>query len=432
MNIYKKMARYVLTSVLGMIGVSIYILADTYFISLGFGSEGLAVLNLTLPIYGFMYAIGQMLGMGYAIVYSLERAKGGRTEHYFLQAFQWALIFSLPFILLGIFAPDKILGLLGADAQLAYMGKPYVRIILCAAPLFMLNFVFSAFSRNDNATSLAMTGAIMASVFNIVFDYVFMFPCRFGFMGAAMATAACPLISIAINCIHFKSQKNNIGFKYERAHFKLFTKCASIGMSGFVGEFSTAVTSAVFNFMMLLLAGNTGVAAYSVIANIALVCTCIFNGIAQGIQPLFSSSFGAGRKDECKKLIKASLCLALIVAILMILMGFGLTDQLIAVFNSKNDSLLASYAFAGIRLYFLAFTIVGINVVLIAYFSAIGEAKIVIIGSLLRGMILISIAAIVMGKLFGMNGVWLSYLTAESLTLITILAICLKGKRTAK
>lgn len=70
--------------------------------------------------------------------------------------------------------------------------------------------------------------------------------------------------------------------------------------------------------------------------------------------------------------------------------------------------------------------------VLIAYFSAIGEAKIVIIGSLLRGMILISIAAIVMGKLFGMNGVWLSYLTAESLTLITILAIWLKGKRTAK
>lgn len=125
---FKTIAKYVSQSVFGMIGVSLYILADTFFIAKGFGADGLAVLNLTIPVYGLIYAIGQMLGLGFAVVYSLRKSTGSDAEYYFFQAVTWGLILSLPFILIGIFTPDGVLKLLGADAVLAEMGKDYLRL----------------------------------------------------------------------------------------------------------------------------------------------------------------------------------------------------------------------------------------------------------------------------------------------------------------
>ena len=84
-------------------------------------------------------------------------------------------------MLIGIFIPDKALALLGADAGLIGLGRNYVRIILIATPFFMSNYTFTAFARNDGAPSIAMIGSISGSIFNIIFDYIFMFPVGLGF-----------------------------------------------------------------------------------------------------------------------------------------------------------------------------------------------------------------------------------------------------------
>ncbi len=417
---YKKIAQYVSQSVLGMIGVSVYILADTYFISRGFGSDGLAVLNLTLPLYGLIYAIGQMLGLGFAVQYNLERAQGRKADSHFLQAITWAFAFSLPIVLCGAICPDRILMLLGADEALAQMGKQYVRLILCGSPLFMSNYIVTAFARNDHAPALAMTGSICGSFYNIIFDYVFMFPMGLGFTGAAMATVGCPVVSMLICLFHFCGKHNHVGFRFERPRPGLLKRSCAVGMSGFVGEFSNGVTSAVFNFLMLGLAGNLGVAAYGVIANIALVCVCIFNGIAQGMQPLLSSAYGHGEKREVQRLLRAGLVIVMTVAVAFVVIGYGFTAQLVGIFNSAGDAVMAGYAEQGLRLYFLGFLMAGINVMLIAYYSAIGEAKPVMVGSLLRGLLLITTFAVVLGEAFGMKGVWSSFLSAELGTFLVL------------
>ena len=164
---FHKFLKYISQSISGMIGVSIYILADTFFISYKCGADGLAALNLILPVFGLIFAIGSMIGIGSATRYSISTAKGAPSDYYFTQSIFWCLICSIPFMLTGIFIPHKALALLGADAGLIRLGRNYMRIVLLFTPFFMSNYTFTAFARNDHATSIAMIGSISGSFFNI-------------------------------------------------------------------------------------------------------------------------------------------------------------------------------------------------------------------------------------------------------------------------
>lgn len=419
----KQFTKYFLQSVAGMVGISVYILADTFFISLHSGTNGLAVLNLILPVFGLIYAIGAMIGIGSATRYRISKAKGEPVDFYFTQSVLFSVLCSIPFILIGIFLPEKLLQLLGGDAALTALGRDYLRIILIASPFFMTNYTFTAFTRNDHAPATAMFGSIAGSLFNIVFDYVFMFPMGLGMTGAALATAVCPAVTMSICCTHLFGKKNHVEFRFRRLSLRHLFSCCQLGISAFVGEISSAVTTIVFNMLILSIAGNIGVAAYGVIANISIVAMSIFNGLAQGAQPLISECYGKGDTAHVKKLLKWSLLTCLATEIIIVGAIFLATNPLISLFNSEQSAELARYADDGIRLYFLGYLVAGINIVLVAYFSAVDKPKPAITGSLLRGVVAIIFFAILLSALFGMTGIWLSFLCAEVLTFAVVLVL---------
>lgn len=425
--------KYVLQNVAGMIGVSVYILADTFFISLYSGADGLTRLNLVIPIYGLMYAFGSMVGIGSAIRYALKKASGDEnTNFYFTHALSWDLILSIPFILLGIFAPQWVLHLMGADARITELGIQYLRIILIGSPFFMMNYAFTAFARNDNATTIAMIGSLSGSAFNIVFDYIFMFPLNMGMAGAALATALSPIVTMSVCSIHYLGKKNTIGFRWRLPSPSHLLSCCKLGVSAFIGEIASAVTTTVFNILILAMAGNIGVAAYGVITNISIVALSIFNGISQGTQPLISETYGSGKTQQTKKLLKAGLLLTLVAEIFVVAAVWILSEPLIQLFNSEGNALLVSYAQPGMKLYFSGFFIAGINLMLISYFAATDRAVLSFLSSILRGVIAIVLCAVVLSRIWGMTGIWLAFLTSELITLgITILVQGIAKKRAA-
>lgn len=266
-----------------------------------------------------------------------------------------------------------------------------------------------------------MAAQLSGSAFNIVFDYVFMFVCGFGFSGAALATICCPALSMVICLIHFLGKKNTVGFKMHRLSFSYLRRAVPLGMSGFVGEISNGFTSLVFNYLCLGIAGNVAVAAYSVIANIALVVVAIFNGISQGLQPLISDSYGKGKKDDVRLVLRSGLIITAVAETIFIAAGFLATDPMISIFNSQHNAKLLTIAHSGLRQYFLGFIFAGINIFLLAYYSATARAKIVVTGSLLRGMILIALFGFVLSRFFGLTGVFMSFVASELTTLIVIL-----------
>ena len=431
MSLTKQYFKYVSQNIFGLLGTSCYILADTYFISQAAGTSGVALLNLCLPIYNFIFAIGSMLGLGAATRYAILRAQGDeRSERYFSNALLWALVFALPFMLAGIFCPEVLLRFMGGDAEIVALGVGYARIFLLFTPFFMCNYIVASFVRNDGDPSLAMVATLSGSLFNVVFDYIFIFPMGLGLPGAALATAISPILSIAVCSAHFIKKNNTITFVRKAPSVRLLAQSCQLGISGFVGELSSGVTTTVFNFLLLRLAGNVAVAAYGVVANFALVATAIFNGVAQGAQPLVSQCYGKNEMAGARKLLLLGCGTALGLAALLYGVVFGYTDVLTALFNSENSALMAEFAHSGMRIYFVGYFFAGCNIVAAGYLGAVNRPAEASITSLCRGMVAIVVCSLVLSALFGMNGVWAAFPVSEAITLaLTVFLLKRKAGR---
>lgn len=418
MNLTKQFFKYVSQNIFGLLGTSCYILADTYFIAQAAGTDGVTLLNLCLPIYNLIFAFGSMIGLGAATRYAILRAQGdARAQRYFSNAIFSVCILAVPFMLVGIFRPDGLLRLMGGDADIVALGMNYARIFLMFTPFFMCNYVVASFVRNDGDPSLAMVATLSGSLFNVVFDYIFIFPMGLGLPGAALATAISPILSIAVCSAHFIKKSNTITFVRKAPSVRLLAQSCQLGISGFVGELSSGVTTTVFNFLLLRLAGNVAVAAYGVVANFALVATAIFNGVAQGAQPLVSQCYGKNEMAGARKLLLLGCGTALGLAALLYGVVFGYTDALTALFNSENSALMAEFAHSGMRIYFVGYFFAGCNIVAAGYLGAVNRPAEASITSLCRGMVAIVVCSLVLSTLFGMNGVWAAFPVSEAITL---------------
>ena len=431
MNLTKQFFKYVSQNIFGLLGTSCYILADTYFIAQAAGTDGVTLLNLCLPIYNLIFAFGSMIGLGAATRYAILRAQGdARAQRYFSNAIFSVCILAVPFMLVGIFRPDGLLRLMGGDADIVALGMNYARIFLMFTPFFMCNYVVASFVRNDGDPSLAMVATLSGSLFNVVFDYIFIFPMGLGLPGAALATAISPILSIAVCSAHFIKKSNTITFVCKAPSVRLLAKSCQLGISGFVGELSSGVTTTVFNFLLLRLAGNVAVAAYGVVANFALVATAIFNGVAQGAQPLVSQCYGKNEMAGARKLLLLGCGTALGLAALLYGVVFGYTDALTALFNSESSALMAAFAHSGMRIYFVGYFFAGCNIVAAGYLGAVNRPAEASITSLCRGMVAIVVCSLVLSALFGMNGVWAAFPVSEAITLaLTVFLLKQKAGR---
>ena len=429
----RRFIRYVSLNIVGMLGMSCYIIVDTFFISVAAGADGIAALNLALPVFNLIFAIGSMLGVGGATRYSILRAqKEERAKHYFANAILWAVIFGLLFVLVGLFGPEHVIKLMGGDAHLIAVGLDYNRIILLFGPFFMLNAVFCSFVRNDGDPTLAMIATLVGSLSNVVFDYIFMFPMQMGLTGAALATAASPIISMAICSAHFWKKGNTLCFQIQLPSIKILLSSCSLGTSAFIADFASGVTTMVFNYLIIDLVGNIGISAYGVIANYAIVVIAVFNGIAQGAQPLISDAYGRGERKAQITCFRLGMVSAVLFSVLGYAVTYMFTDVLVALFNSEKVEVLAQYAEEGMRLYFLGFFFAGVNIFACSYLSATEKAKTAFISSLLRGVVMIVICAIVLSSFWGMRGVWLAFPMAELFTLLFVVSIVIISKRVTK
>ena len=135
--------KYASLSVMAMIAMSCYILADTFFVSQVLGTRGLAALNLAIPAYNFIHGTGLMLGMGGATRFSILKSQDADREanRMYTVTLYLSLIFSVLFVLTGLFLSGGLARLLGADPAVFDMTNTYLKVLLLFSPAFILNDV---------------------------------------------------------------------------------------------------------------------------------------------------------------------------------------------------------------------------------------------------------------------------------------------------
>ena len=415
---FRDFAKYSSLNVLGMIGLSCYILADTFFISMGLGADGLTALNLAIPIYSFIHGSGLMIGMGGGTKYSILRSQNKKeaANRIFTHALGLAAVFAVFFVLAGLFFSEKIVSLFGAEGAVYEMSNTYLKVILLFAPAFLMNNVLLCFVRNDGAPQRSMAAMITGSLSNVVLDWVFIFPCGMGIFGAVFATGLAPIISILILSPHILRGRNGFHITACRPSARLAGGILSSGVPSLVTEVSSGIVIIVFNSILMNLEGNVGVAAYSIIANLSLVVIAVFTGIAQGIQPLISRSYGRNSQAEVRIFLRyAILSMLVLSAVIYGTVLFG-APQIAAIFNSEQDVLLGQIAEEGMRLYFLACPFAGYNIIISMYFTSSDSPRPAHLISLLRGFLLIIPCAFLLSRIGGLTGVWCSFPVTEGLT----------------
>lgn len=417
--------RYVSQNIAGMLGLSCYILVDTLFVSAALGAGGLAALNLSITVFSIVSGMGQLLGVGCGTDYALRSAEGKDASRCLPTALAIGGVIALAFVSIGLFAPQALSILLGADETTLSMTTVYVRTTLLFAPVHMLNAILQGFVRNDGAPRLAMLSMLSSSILNIVLDYLFLFPLHMGMFGAVFATGLSACLSTPILLLHFLKQNQRPSSRLLPMRQSL--RLMSYGLSALIGELASAVSLLTFNLLLMEMGGYIGVAAYGVIANAALVATSIFTGLGQGIQPLASQALGHADKAGMRTLVSMSRTTVLLLSTAIFAAAFLFAQPIASAFNHEHNAQLQLIASSGLRLYFAGYLFAGVNIAASAFLSAIGYAGRALMISLLRSCALLLPMALLLSSMLGIGGVWLSFVVTEAACCVLALVFMKKA-----
>lgn len=431
-NVFKDFLKYVSFNIFGQMAYSCYTLADTFFVSANLGANGLTALNLAFPVFCFMNGTGLMIGMGAGIRYSLLRSRGDsqKTDHVFTNAVYMAVFFAVIFSLSGMFLSGAIAKALGADEAVFDMTNTYLQVMLLFSPAFLANNLLQCFVRNDGNPSLSMIAMFTGSMSNVVLDYIFIFPLGMGIFGAILATGLSPVISIMVLSSYFFRRKNNFHFVKALPNRKETLKIISNGIPSLVTELSSGIVMLVFNFIILRLEGNTGVAAFGVITVVSLVVVAIYTGLSQGIQPIISLHYGTGEAANVKAIQKYAMLTMLLVSGVIYGIIFLNAPQITIAFNSEKNELLQRFSETGLKLYFLACPVTGFNIVTATYFTSTECSRPAQIISCLRGFFILIPMVFILSTVLGITGVWLAYPLTECAVALVGAVFYLSVKRT--
>ena len=302
----------------------------------------------------------------------------------------------------------------------------YLKLMLLFSPAFIMNSLLQCFVRNDGAPGLAMAAMLVGSLSNIVLDIIFIFPLDMGIFGAILATGLAPIISMLVLSAYLIKGKKGFGLCHGDISVAALGRIISGGMSPCLAELSSGVVMLLFNFILLKIAGNRGVAAFSIVTVVSLVCTAIFTGLSQGVQPLFSKYYGSSMGNVQRRLLKQGCATALIISALLYSIIFLGSEQIVALFNKDGDKLLQAYGVQGLRMYFAACPFMGLNILIATRFLSLERPIPAQIISMSRASLLLIPVSFLLSWRFKMIGLWCSYPMTELLVCLLAIFLCLR------
>ncbi len=418
-NLRKLYLRFLIPSLGSAMVMSIYTLTDAIVIGKGVGADALAALSITTPLLCILMAIGILFGVGGSVQMSVHRGTGDykKANRFFTLSFIALAVVSLVLWCFYGFGMPLLLRLMGANDTLYPYAMDYMKFINMFLPAAVFSNYIAIFVRADSDPNRAMFGVILGGVVNIVLDILFVFPLQMGIGGAGLASAIGMVIQVVVGVTHFFSRKNELKFVKPNRLFSSVVKIIRNGVPSFFNEFANGFIVLLFNIQILKYCGESALSVYSVISNCVILFNSLFTGVGQSVQPIIATNYGAGEWKRIKKVKNMAFLTVVIMGAVFSLYGILFPEAVCSVFMNIDEK-MKSIAQSGLRIYFIAFLPMGINLLTSYYLQSILSVNKSLCISLLRNVILSSIAIIAFPLIFGKNSLWTVMPIVECIVLL--------------
>lgn len=425
-NQFKTICQYSIPAIIAMVLSSMITIADGFFAGNYVGKEGIAAINIGLPIVYLYLGLGLMISVGGSSLASMRLGAGDKDQSnaIFNQTILTTIMvtIALSFVVLIFF--QQIQNILHINGQVAVYFQEYYIIMLAELSILVINNTFGMFIRAEGNPQFFMKNSILNVLANIILDYLFAGRLHLGIKGIALAS----LISSSI-CFLFLLQyffRSSSIYKFQKFTFArdILKRTIYTGASEFIGEISMSITMFGYNLVILKHIGVDGVAAFTIVGYIAFVFNMIILGFGQGICPLVSFTYGAEEKELARRIRRKTNASVLGIGILVIIVMLFLSDWYSSIF--VKSELIKGLVQSGMTIFMLSFVFSGINTITTFYFTAIGRAMEAAVISSLRGLIILLICIFTLPVMFGMTGVWMVAPVTEVITIPICICFLIK------
>ena len=413
---YKKIFRFALPSIVMMVFTSIYGIVDGTFVSNFVGKTPFAAVNLVWPFLMILGAFGFMIGTGGSalVAKTLGENKKEDANRYFTMLITLVVILGVLLTIIGLIVLRPLSSALGASGQMLEDCVTYGRTLMIFNTAFMLQSVFQSLFITAEKPRLGLIITVAAGLTNMVLDALFIAVFKWGLVGAALASGLSQCIGGILPLIYFLSSKNDTPLKFVKTKMegKVLLKACANGASELMTTVSSSLVSMLYNFQLMRLAGQNGIAAYGAVMYVEFAFIAVFIGYSIGTAPIVSYHYGSENHNEVKNMLQKSFKIMSILGITMMVLAQILASPLAKVFVGY-DKQLFDMTVHGFRLFSFYFILAGINIYASSFFTALNNGMISAIISFSRTLGFETLAVIILPIFLQLDGVWLAITVAE-------------------
>ena len=303
---YPQFLGYILPSIITMIFLSFYTTIDGFFVSRYVSADALAAINIVIPISCVLFGIAVMLATGSGALVSIrlgEQDKEG-ANGFFSFITLVLVVIGIVITLVGTVYIRPILGFLGATERIMPHAVKYGLVTILMALPMMFKLYLEYYARVDGSPKVSLIMSTVGLVLNVILDFVFIYVCGMDILGAALGTFLSITVSACIGLVYFLSSKSMLRFTKPTINFKELWHASYNGSCEMFTEFSTGITTSLFNIAILHFYGEAGVASMSIIMYIYYFFIATYFGVTVGICPMISYNLGAHNKEKMRESIR--------------------------------------------------------------------------------------------------------------------------------
>ncbi len=409
-RIGKLMLAMAIPSVIAQVINILYSIVDRIYIGhiQGVGMEALTGVGVTFPVITLISAFSAFAGAGGAPLAAIWLGKGDRkrAERILGNGVTMLLFFTVALMVVFYAFGRPLLYVFGAsDATIGY-ALDYINIYLMGTVFVELALGLNAFIISQGQARTAMLAVLIGAVANIVLDPVFIFVFHMGVKGAARATVISQALSALWTVGFLVSKKSSLTIRREamKPDFHVIGSVMGLGVSPFIMRATESLISIVLNSGLQRYGGDIYVGSLTIMQSVMQMYSAPLGGFTQGIQPIISYNFGAGKFDRVKKLYRSMIAVSFLFAA-----GATLLVMIFPAFFAgmfTNDQALIDLVAQMMPIFMCGMLIFGLQQGIQPTFLALGQAKISLFIATFRKVILLVPLALILPLKFGVMGIY--------------------------